>query len=248
MKNISNEGSNQNAMSHLKELRRRFIAVLIFFLVCFLIAFIFVPTIMDFIRMTSASVSLDLNLFNVTDALSIYMKIASLSAFVCTMPFILFQTWRFIKPGLMKHEIKYVRRLLPIVFILFLVGVAFSYFVIIPYSTFISAITFNFPSVYENLKWYILLFGSLALVLLTGKNLYCTYICPFGAMQQLEFKLAKLDFFKVNPRIIKYAAQLPGVIAYIAFILAMFTGNVSATSYEPFSLVFGRVGVGIQWV
>jgi len=137
-------------------------------------------------------------------------------------------------------------RTLTLLYSFILMGMKFLQF--ISYSTFISVITLNFPNIYDSLKWYLLLLGSLALILMTGKNLYCTYMCPFGAMQELEFRLAKLDFFKVNPKIKKYAMQLPGIIAYIAFLLAMFSKNISASSYEPFSLVFGRVGLGVQWL
>lgn len=137
-------------------------------------------------------------------------------------------------------------RTLTLVYSFVLMGLKFVQF--ISYSTFISAITLNYPNLYENLNWYLLFFGSIILVVVTGKNLYCTYICPFGAMQQLEYKAAKLDFFKVQHRIKKYARLLPGYIAYIAFAIAMLTGNVSAVSYEPFSLVFGRIGNGVHWL
>ena len=137
-------------------------------------------------------------------------------------------------------------RTLTLVYFFTLMGLKFVQF--ISYSNFISFVTFNFPSIYENLRWYLLFVGSVALVMFTGKNLYCTYICPFGAMQQMEFKFAKLNFFKVSKNIKKMFKILPGFIAWFAFVLAMFSKDITAANYEPFSLVFGRVGLGVQWI
>ncbi|MGE0919402.1 FMN-binding protein [Trichlorobacter lovleyi] len=137
-------------------------------------------------------------------------------------------------------------RTLTLVYSFTLMGIKFMAF--ISYSTFISFITFNFPSVFENLSWYLLFFGSVALVMSTGKNLYCAYICPFGAMQQMVFQFAKLPSFKVSENIQKYIKVLPVFIAWFAFVVTMLSKDISAVNYEPFALIFGRTGLGIQWI
>jgi sec-independent protein translocase protein TatC len=48
------------------------------------------------------------------------------------MPWILFQVWRFISPGLKKSEKKYVYIFVPSAFLLFLTGVSFAWFVLLP--------------------------------------------------------------------------------------------------------------------
>ena len=118
---------------HLKELRRRFAFSLVYFVLMLIISFCFASLIVDFIKTTSSGMKIDLNIFNVTDSLYLYMRVSTLSAMILSMPFFLWQIWRFIIPGLEKNEIRFVRRYLPIVFLLFLAGTAFAYFVIIPY-------------------------------------------------------------------------------------------------------------------
>ena len=60
------------------------------------------------------------------------MKVAMMAAFVITLPHTLYQMWAFIAPGLYSHE---RRMMLPLVFastLLFLCGMAFAYFAVLP--------------------------------------------------------------------------------------------------------------------
>ncbi len=67
-----------------------------------------------------------------TDPFLLYFKVAALAAVFLASPFILFQFWRFVAPGLYKHERRY---LLPFLFFgsfFFLAGGAFAYYVAFP--------------------------------------------------------------------------------------------------------------------
>ena len=56
------------------------------------------------------------------------LKIAMLAAFLVALPFILYQLWMFVAPGLYKHEKKFVLPLIISSTLLFFVGMAFCYF------------------------------------------------------------------------------------------------------------------------
>ena len=56
------------------------------------------------------------------------LKIAMLAAFVVALPFILYQLWMFVAPGLYKHEKRFVLPLIVSSTILFFLGMAFCYF------------------------------------------------------------------------------------------------------------------------
>ncbi|MEQ1516612.1 MAG: twin-arginine translocase subunit TatC [Usitatibacteraceae bacterium] len=56
------------------------------------------------------------------------LKIAMLFAFLVALPFILYQLWMFVAPGLYKHEKKFVLPLIISSTLLFFVGMAFCYF------------------------------------------------------------------------------------------------------------------------
>jgi sec-independent protein translocase protein TatC len=62
------------------------------------------------------------------------MRIAIAAGVIFASPFVLWQGWAFIGPGLTRRERNYVRPVLPIVAMLFLCGVAFVYYILLPTS------------------------------------------------------------------------------------------------------------------
>ena len=60
------------------------------------------------------------------------LKITLMAAFLLALPYVLYQVWAFVAPGLYSHEKRMVLPLVVSSTILFLVGVAFVYFVVIP--------------------------------------------------------------------------------------------------------------------
>lgn len=70
-----------------------------------------------------------------TDVVGVFlvpMKIAALSAFVIALPYVLYQAWAFIAPGLYQHEKKLVMPLVVSSTLLFFAGMAFAYFLVFP--------------------------------------------------------------------------------------------------------------------
>ena len=104
--------------------------------------------------------------------------------------------------------------------------------------------TGSFPVFTEDLSRYLLFGGSLLLIVFSGKNLYCGYICPFGAFQELENKAAKLPQLKISSKIKQTASLTAPFLAWFALVTGLSTGNTAASSFEPFSLLFGFVGEG----
>jgi sec-independent protein translocase protein TatC len=60
------------------------------------------------------------------------LKLAMIAAIFAAMPYILYQLWAFIAPGLYRHERRFALPLLLSSIVLFYVGVAFAYFVVFP--------------------------------------------------------------------------------------------------------------------
>jgi sec-independent protein translocase protein TatC len=60
------------------------------------------------------------------------MKVAFLVAFVIALPYVLYQAWAFVAPGLYAHEKRLVLPLVAASSALFLVGMAFAYFIVFP--------------------------------------------------------------------------------------------------------------------
>ncbi|MBU0689876.1 MAG: twin-arginine translocase subunit TatC [Gammaproteobacteria bacterium] len=69
---------------------------------------------------------------DVTTPFFVPLKVAMMAAFVIALPFILFQLWRFVAPGLYSHEKKLVLPLIMVSTLLFFCGMAFAYFAVFP--------------------------------------------------------------------------------------------------------------------
>jgi sec-independent protein translocase protein TatC len=69
---------------------------------------------------------------DVTGSFFVPMKVTMLVAFVIALPFVLYQIWAFIAPGLYQHEKRLVVPLVGSSYVLFLCGMAFAYFVVFP--------------------------------------------------------------------------------------------------------------------
>lgn len=122
-------------LPYLIELRRRLMRatslIAILFLFLFwqdetLYTFIAKP-LLEFLPIGSALISTE-----VTAAFTVPMKLALFTAIFLGMPFILFEIWSFVSPGLYKKEKKTILPILWISLLLFYLGSAFSYFIICP--------------------------------------------------------------------------------------------------------------------
>ncbi len=60
------------------------------------------------------------------------VKVALMAAFLITLPYILYQAWAFIAPGLYKHERRFILPLVVASVVLFACGMAFAYFLVFP--------------------------------------------------------------------------------------------------------------------
>jgi sec-independent protein translocase protein TatC len=69
---------------------------------------------------------------NVISPILVPLKITLLAAFLVVLPYVLYQVWAFVAPGLYSHEKKFVVPLVVSSTLLFFVGVAFCYFIVIP--------------------------------------------------------------------------------------------------------------------
>jgi sec-independent protein translocase protein TatC len=69
---------------------------------------------------------------NVISPILVPLKITLMAAFLVALPVVLYQVWAFVAPGLYSHEKKLVLPLVVSSTILFIVGVAFCYFIVVP--------------------------------------------------------------------------------------------------------------------
>ncbi|MFD2114829.1 twin-arginine translocase subunit TatC [Paenibacillus yanchengensis] len=126
------EGNFLALLDHLDELRRRIFYILIIVVIGIVIGFIFAKPLYDFIITQHPANLISLHTFSLWDGIGIYMKFAIIIAAIIALPFTLYQLWAFVKPALKKHEQRSTLKYIPLALIMFLIGLAFSYFVVFP--------------------------------------------------------------------------------------------------------------------
>jgi sec-independent protein translocase protein TatC len=99
------EEVTMNFLDHLKELRQKLIYSIIFFILSFVICFYFSQTIFEFLAKPLTSILKDGNGLIYTalqEAFLTNVKVAFFTAAFISFPFLSFQIWSFIAPGLLK--------------------------------------------------------------------------------------------------------------------------------------------------
>lgn len=119
-------------VEHLTELRKRLIIVAVAFVVSLFLGFVTVKPVFHFISSYILPEHVGWNVFSYTDGFLIYFKCALLVAVLITLPVFLYEVWAFIRPGLTQEEARVTFFYIPWSFILFLIGVAFSFFILFP--------------------------------------------------------------------------------------------------------------------
>ena len=125
-------------ISHLTELRSRLIHSFIFLFVFFIISYFFADYLYGFlVEPYAQAVKNDgterrLIFTALQETFLTYLKVAFFASFFVTSPFILIQVWKFIAPGLYDHEKSAIMPYLAITPILFFLGGALVYYLIMP--------------------------------------------------------------------------------------------------------------------
>lgn len=113
---------------------------------------------------------------------------------------------------------------------------------------FMSIVALKMPTFLERPIWYLMVVGVLVVTLLLGKNFYCSWLCPFGAVQEGFYKALNLANYQPNPKFIAIARKSRWLFLWLAAMLALLFNNPGIASYEPFSVFFDGDGNTAQWI
>ncbi len=119
-------------MEHLEELRTRLLWCVGFLAAGFVIAYIFHVRLYNYVQKPVTDLGLKLNFTHPTDGLNLYLKTSLVGGAILASPFILYQIWLFISPGMYAHEKKYVWPFMSATIGLFLGGAWFGYRWVLP--------------------------------------------------------------------------------------------------------------------
>ena len=191
---------------HLTELRKRLFWSVLVFVACSVASFVFIQRFVDVAL--ALSPQFDFVYLSPSELVTSYMKLALVLGLVFSSPFILWQVWAFVSPGLTPRESRAAGSAVVAGFVFFLIGAAFCFFVILPIT----------------LKFFYDFNGSLDIAANISFNSYMSFILgmlvAFGVVFEMPVLcalLARLGL--VGPGILvkgrKYAILLIFILAAI---------------------------------
>jgi len=125
----------ESFISHLIELRNRLLRAIVGWLLVFVALFPFADKLYSLLAaplLSKLPQGAQMIATAVTTPFFVPMKVTMLTAFLIALPWMIYQCWAFVSPGLYAHEKRLIRPLLAAAIVLFFVGMAFAYFVVFP--------------------------------------------------------------------------------------------------------------------
>ena len=230
-------------LDHLDELRKRIIYSLIAVAVAFFICFSFARRIFDHmsepLRATLRDMGMQEQLYFIkpTDAFTLYLNLALIIGLFLASPFVLYQVWAFITPGLYRRERRYA---VPFVFFcssLFIGGGLFGYYIAFPFAL-----------------RFLLTFGGERLVpWITATeymNTFWTVILGLGIIFELPVLMLFLGLLGIlTPgflmRNFRYAVLL---IVIVAAVVTPTADIINLMIFAMPMMALYMVGVGLVWL
>jgi len=203
-------------VGHLEELRKRIIWVIVFFVLALIAGFMMTDPVIHYFTNQIHSKNITWNVFRLSDALRVYMQFAFAIGITISIPFVLFQLWLFISPGLTKRERRATGWFIPAAILLFVLGISFGYFVLFPMVvTFLSSISkqLGVTEVYGIAQYF---------------SFMLNIVLPFGLLFELPVVVVFLTRIGiVTPKLLIRSRK----VAYLILVIV----GVTLTPPEPMS-------------
>jgi len=206
------EAPQETFISHLIELRSRLLRAIVAVLVVLVVLFPFAKDIYAALALPLLRVlphGSTMIATDVTGTFLVPLKVTLMAAFLIALPFVLYQVWAFVAPGLYHHEKRLVVPVLVSSFLFFFVGMAFAYFLVFP-------IAFGFFAGY----------APAGVQMMTDIDKYLSFVLTMFIAFGLTFETPVVVIVLVRLRVVsleKLRAARPYVIVGAFVIGAVFT-------------------------
>jgi len=173
-------------LEHLTELRKQIFKGLIVFILFFIIVFSTINSWFPYVTRGHSLIIL-----GPLEVVKFYMTISTTLAFGLSMPFLVHFLWSFVKPGLKEEESRFLGLYAPVMLLLFLLGVAFGYFIVNPlsYSFLVSVGAANFDvMVSANEYMHFLVMTTVPLGLLFELPIVALFLSSIGVLTAESMK------------------------------------------------------------
>lgn len=123
----------QSLLEHLEALRKTLLLILLGLVIGIVLAVFFVKPIIAFLAIPIGGLD-QLHAIEVTESVGVYMRVALLTGLIVSLPWVFYQLFQFIGKGLKENERKGILIAVPFATIMFLGGVAFAFYIMLPAS------------------------------------------------------------------------------------------------------------------
>ena len=168
-------------LDHLEELRWRIVKALLGVLVAVIVCGYYADWLVNqVILRPGRKTTPPLDIINTVPygQITFYMMVVIVAALVLATPWILYQLWKFIQPGLMPKEKKYISSIVFYTSFCFFSGVAFAYFVMLPY-----------------MLQFFATFGSAGIRNMITISEYMSFVLQTVLISGLVFELPMISYF-----------------------------------------------------
>jgi sec-independent protein translocase protein TatC len=206
------DGVQETFISHLIELRTRLVRSIIAVVAILLCL---VPWAKDIYAVLAAPLlralpkGATMIATDVTGTFFVPLKVTLMAAFLLALPYVLWQVWAFVAPGLYQHEKRLAFPVIVSSFLFFLVGMAFAYFLVFP-------IAFGFFAAY----------APQGVTMMTDIEKYLSFVLTMFVAFGVTFEVPVIVIVLVRMRMVTLA-KLRSIRAYVivgAFVVgAIFT-------------------------
>ncbi|WP_340817926.1 twin-arginine translocase subunit TatC [Methanolobus sp. WCC4] len=123
---------NEHVIYHLRELRNRFVVIILAMLLCVIVTYPFTEALLTHAWNTFLGENIEMNIYTPFEWMFARLKISLLMAVAFTLPFTFYELFRFASRGLYPNERKFVKSVVPVSFIFFIGGAAIALIFILP--------------------------------------------------------------------------------------------------------------------
>jgi sec-independent protein translocase protein TatC len=200
-------------LAHFMELKIRVFYIVVFYVISFAISYYFSSELLDILIKPLAKIAKNHTMIytKVAEGFISYLRVSSYSAFFLSIPFIFFQIYKYLEPGLYSKEKFLIRVILILSIIIFYLGMIFVYYLVMP-KAFKFFIGFENPN--SNLP--IKLFATISEYL----TLSLHFMIVFGLIFEIPLLLATLCLLNIIA--LETLTSKRKIVILIAFILGGF--------------------------
>ena len=218
---------NQTIISHLTLLRQRLIYILIGFLIAFIALYHFSNNLYNIIATPLLQyLPRDTRLIatDVTSPFFVPLKLTGIVALVISLPNTIYQIWQFISPALYRHEKKLILITIISVITLFIIGIAFCFYIILPtLFTFIAKIKANDIAMLTDINKYLDLVLSLFIVFGSAFQMpIIIYLSIFFGIVSYKKMIAMRKYMFVGVFIIAAIVTPPDILSQILLAIPLY--------------------------